>query len=469
MKTDEKKNQKIKNTKKIFLNKKFFPILFFIIILKILLIREIFYFHELITYLKIIPIKFDKISLIFDNLQNINLINYDFNKKNENMILYQYAIIFPMIYKGNTKNFICKKITIKNFIRFYPGHVNKIINIINTSLKKVSPQALIEQNRIEANKMIIYAFCEHFKNDNLSDLLDDHKIINRMHDFIHKQPTLSSRAFQLALEVSYSKRSFNEATLQDFFKNEFNIRDTFNVNNGVCDQSTIFSALMAKYVVSYYNLNSKDIIVNSTPLYLTKDISPEIKASMEFNKNLTGNSCPDITLKEHPYDFKDSKDIKWNKNQIYLVDNTSFNEQAIIMLNHLEKSLINQLTVNHLMSSECVLYTKDILAIMKNKSTSSAQDIFEKIQKHLLSNQPPKDFRIPLIVPIKKASLEELRVNYSTNEYNNIKLDPGTLTDVKTRKAIASMTEWNPFLRDKVQKAIHSSLSHILPDSSEIL
>lgn len=110
--------------------------------------------------------------------------------------------------------------------------------------KVISPQALLEQKHLIRNKAIFLRFCQHFKEKSLAELLDDKVFITYVSDNINKEPMLFSRAFQLALEVSYFKRHFNQQILQEVYKNDFIIQDSFNINKGICDQSTIYSSAL---------------------------------------------------------------------------------------------------------------------------------------------------------------------------------------------------------------------------------
>jgi hypothetical protein len=71
-----------------------------------------------------------------------------------------------------------------------------------------------------------------------------------MHNTSYKEPTLHWRAFQLAVEVTYSHQ-FNQQTLQDFYLNAFYLQDTFNVNHKDCDQSTVYTAMVIKLFKQY--------------------------------------------------------------------------------------------------------------------------------------------------------------------------------------------------------------------------
>ena len=371
-----------------------------------------------------------------------------------------------------SQTFLTKRLYFNRiFNRFYPGsskgmgHASKILAVLGNNRKPLSPAALIERNKMIYSKIIFLKFCDQFKQHTLAELLNDKFFIRMINNIIHGEPTLLSRHFQLALEVTYSGRKFNQQMIQEYFKNDFRIVDTFNTNQGLCDQSTLYTAMESKIVADYLNLSCDDIVVNSTPFFLSKNkITPEIKSVMETNKKLTDNDFPDVIIQERPYDFKDSKNFCGNKNQIYLLDVDNIKKHGASMLLWLEQSLRNQIeTQSSVLSSEGKEYAKNISNILKDREGIPPQLLFDKLSKYVLVHQPPKDFRMPLVVPAKKAKVEELCEGISQKDLDSVALDPGRLTDVKAKKAIGSILDtYDPVLIKKVRKAIGGSLSHVL-------
>ena len=318
--------------------------------------------------------------------------------------------------------------------------------------------------------MIFLRFCDHFKQYTLAELLDD-KFLNKMiYDTIHGESTLHARSFQLALQVTYFKRKFSEQSLQEYFKNDFKIIDPSKANQGFCDQSTLYTAITLKYVTNHLNLSCDDVVVNSTPLFLSKNgLASEMTRVMETNKKLTGNSFPDVSIKDRPYDFKDSKEFCWNKNQIYLLDVDNIKQYGDAMLTKLHNSLRNQInTSSSVLSSEAREYAKDISNIVTDREGLPPQVVFDKLSKYVLVHQPPKDFRMPLVVPAKKAKVAALCEGISRKDLDSVALDPGRLTDVKAKKAIGSILDtYDPELIKNARKAMEGSLSHVLsPNNS---
>ena len=356
-----------------------------------------------------------------------------------------------------TKKLLLSKIVLFSlFKRFYPGPT------------RMQNSVTLLQQRLYTNKLVLLHFCNHFKKIPLTDLTKDTVFIEWVDKCIRGTPTLQSRAFQLALEVTYNKRFFSESTLQKFYKNDFQIEDIYNINKGLCDQSTIYIASLGKIFSYHLNTNKKDLIINSTPLFMKKsDITSERQEIMDSNKKMTDNSMPDMSFREQSFDCKDSKNICWNKNHIYFVDIAKIEQQGYGMLKNLSASLHNQIKINAL-SPQGVLYAQDILKLLQYKETSF-QKMFEKINAYTLVHQPPKDFRMPYIIPIKKADSELLKTTFTSEQVEKVNLEPGNLTDVKAKKAIESIQEdWDSALKETVQKAISSSLSHVLINDETI-
>lgn len=336
--------------------------------------------------------------------------------------------------------------------------------MFRNTINKIANFSVTQNNQHLINKIIFYNFCNHFKKVPLVELQNDKLFIQWVYKSIHEEPSYEARAFQLCLEIIYRQKVFEQNTVESIFEKYITLQDAFYSNKGLCEQSTVYSCTLAVKVATNLNLSPDNITVNSTPFLLRKDqITYEMRQTMEENKTLTGNSAPDLTINKRPYDFKDSKDISWNKNHVYLLDIENITQKGYTILNNLESSLKNQTeTSSSKLSPESILYAKSILAILKNRNKSPLE-ILEKINQFTIINQPPRDFRIPYIIPTKKASLSELKKTISEEEIATVNLEPGHLTDVKARKAIQSIQEkWDPELKEKVRQAVTNSISHIL-------
>lgn len=362
------------------------------------------------------------------------------------------------------KSLLPKPMFVKIHIRNYPGDgvLSKIL-----AQRIISSQALQEKSKLIQNKAILFKFCQHFKEKTLSQLLNDEVFIHHIASYINSEPSLYSRAFQLALEVTYSKRKFSHAELQEIYKNDFIVSDTFAINRGLCDQSTIYTSILAKKVSIYLNLNFNDIIVHSTPLFLQKEnITSSIKNLMDYNKKMTENTCPDITLKNRPFDFKEQKDISFCKNQIYIIDKEVLAKKGIEIFLKLEKSLIMS---KKFLSTEAQVYTDDLLKSLKQhrETQASIETRVECLNKFLLAHDVPKDFKMPLFIPIRKFKIEDITGEISS--LDKIPLEQGHLDYTKAKKAIMGILEFNETnVKKNIQQITHNSIQFNISEIEEV-
>ena len=327
---------------------------------------------------------------------------------------------------------------------------------LSKAKKVLSPEMLIEHQKMLKAKAVFFSYCQHFKTKTLAELLDDKILIQMMHNLAYKEPILNSRAFQVALEVTYFKRRFSETLLQDVCKNDFKIQDTFLVNNGMCDRSTLYSSILAKQLCMYFNLNFNDVIVHSTPLFLTQEkITPEIKTTMDYNRKMTGNTCSDIDIKQRPYDFKESQQFSYAKNQIYFLEAEKIRDQGFKIFEKLQASLEYSLKDSQqILSKEGRAFTIHVIKFLQNERQTqvSMEIVLENLNMFLHKSNMPPDFKIPLFIPTKKAALDSL---YSGEQVDKVILDHGTLTSDNNIKA-------------KIQEATHNSIQFDIPKLEEL-
>lgn len=400
-------------------------------------------------------------------------------------------MLLPVYYLPLTRSFLCvgssetyhpygfKHNKQKYSILLYPNiSVKPLYNRVKVPYKFVvrsmlsaatfkSKEAFLEAQKLFLNKTILYNFCQHFKTIPRDIVENDKTFIEYVNKCIHGTPTLQSRAFQLALEISYTKRQFSEQDLQKYYENDFNIVDTFKVNKGICDQSTIFTSVITKDIMDYYSYGKSDVIVHSTPIFLTKEkITPMLEQTMIYNKTMTGNTCPDISIQERPYDYKDSKDFSYNKNHIYIVDNKDFLQDCKRHLNHITAIIENN--IRSLKDIQLRAYSKDILRIIKNESISVAA--YEKIVLFTKQNTPPKEFKMPIFIFKPKANLEELvpTDNAALDEIKSIILQTGPLNSAKVKQSVFGLLNaWPNHLKETINKNTANTLDLLLSDNHE--
>ena len=349
-------------------------------------------------------------------------------------------------------------------------------NITSTIIKKtVSPAVLLEQKKLLYYKAIFYHFCKQFERYSFDELLNDKSLISIFNEFMHNAPTLHSRAFQLALEVTYSKRKFSEKTLQEYFAKDFKINDILNMNQGVCDQSTIYNSFLAQMTAKYFNLDYSSVVVYSTPLKATlENLTFEEKKTMLLNKKLTDNTVPDVSIKERPYDFKEPasiRDFKFSRNQIYFIDFKDLKNKSSQILNSIEDSLSGCLSNPQTLDLGVRLTLNQFLSVARNynnQGSTKAQLGVEHLNNMASKGNFPLEFKYPLLIIYKKTPLEHLFSIENKDEIEKIPLDQGHLDYKKAQKAIMGILDVKKDAAKRdIQKATQNSLEFFLSKQIE--
>ena len=208
----------------------------------------------------------------------------------------------------------------------------KIINIIHITTSVIKVDTLITINKrtmlssvkkgtdaMILAKETFVTFCEHFSRVQYPKLHNDPKVIAFFINTVNEKNYLCNRAFQLALDVTYSKSHFDRAHVLSHFEKYFTLNNNGLSENDSLDHSTLFTMLQTKIMKNNYP--STEFTVNETPPsnINIKDISSQLHNTLEENLFLTGNRFPDVYINGIPYDYKYIKDPCNTKNQIYLM------------------------------------------------------------------------------------------------------------------------------------------------------
>jgi hypothetical protein len=198
---------------------------------------------------------------------------------------------------------------------------------------EVSSSILHENSvHVQQNKQSLHTFAEHFKQIPDNQLDDQLVFIRWFKETFSNQPEVNTRAFQLAIEVSYKKKQFSEKYLHKVFEGQIGILDLTGSNNGFTDASTFYT-FMQTYVLLKQLGAAKNIemrIIISPPLKGNlKDLPPKILQILQEGQKATGNSINDIMLNNHYYDYKNTRDIAYNKNHIIYLDYSNFDTFSI--------------------------------------------------------------------------------------------------------------------------------------------
>jgi len=339
-----------------------------------------------------------------------------------------------------------------------------------TVAKRLSPQQVMQFKKITQNKRIFNDFCTHFKSLNLEDLINDKKLIQYFHENVLNKNTVYSRAFQLALEVTYNRRHFSEKDLREIYSNDFEIVDAFKVNNGSCSQADLFTCLCTKKLQDLLGYKSNEVIVQTTPRNLSKEMTlqPEIKAILERNKSYTDNSVPDVTIQGQPFDFKNAKELSYTKNNIYLLTTNDLFPGMIKNIIH----ALKQQQIDIKTSDEARFYIKDVNAMIKSKpmptNTQETAETLIEIYTFIKKNPAPEGFRLSKILPIEFRDIHDKNISdipfseensLIMEELKKVHLQEGNLDAPKVKKAIMGIVDQS--LLSVQNKAFHSTFGVI--------
>lgn len=155
---------------------------------------------------------------------------------------------------------------------------------------------------------------------------------------------------------------------------------------------------------------------------------------MDYHETMTRNTCADISIKERPYDYKDSKNVSYNKNHLYFIDQENLIQECTLHLKDLESSLINNITLLSTLK-EITQYSNKVLTIIRNgrDTKQTAPQIDEQLLLFMKNTAPPKTFKIPLLIYKQKANISELSTQVSYEEATTIPLEPGQIIDVNVK------------------------------------
>lgn len=330
----------------------------------------------------------------------------------------------------------------------------------------------------EQTKDIFFRYCNHFKRLSQEELLNDITFIKYHQKMLKENPELTHYAYQVAVEASYSKRFFSQEALNEVFKEHFTIKDIYGLNNGLCDASTVNTALITEHIKTKSPFKAAEVLVASTPLeyHTTRyyDIQKSIKPLIQQSKNATGNTNCDLFIDGRPYDIKHTEKDHVNQSHILCWTHEKFNTHFESHLKNMLYIMQNILKNNETKSPKFFKQAHDKLdAIIKNKTmTLTEKNIAWQNFIHSNSSKIPPEFHFSLVFKMTdcdfmpktpKSLLEKVHVSPDILEDPNktLKAIKGILSfsddTVKTRATVAT------------NGLIDGLLHAISPDSTEIL
>jgi hypothetical protein len=158
------------------------------------------------------------------------------------------------------------------------------------------------------------------KNLKENQIKNDPHFVNLMLDQILNDPVHINRGLQVSLEVLYPRRQLQQDLVENFLtKNpKISIQDVVNRNNGLIDQSVIYTLSQTKHLLSQstYGCNLETAVIIPTCLGNLNNLPQNVSQFMVASKKATGNTICDLLINGIPYDHK-CTDVSYGKNNIF--------------------------------------------------------------------------------------------------------------------------------------------------------
>lgn len=340
---------------------------------------------------------------------------------------------------------------------------------------KVSIRTMLSSVKNGADAMIVakqtfLKFCDHFSKLQYPNLQNDHEVIKFFINISNNQDYLCNRAFQLALDVTYAKSSFDYKTVLENFTTYCNINNNGLSENSPVDQSTLFTLLQTTIMKKLYP--SAEFTVNQTPPSNVniKDASEKVRKILEENLQLTGNRFPDVHINNMPYDYKFIKDPSSTKNQIYLMPelpeafNRFSNHLKILFTFYQTDKRIPDNFKQFMLSK--ILKTQELYkhAIV----TKDKKEIINDWNDFIMNKAIPRPHDVGIaIFAVGKDPLELSAETIANTE--NIPLAEGRLDQIKANFALKAIigTYEAPLIK-KIHEATKGAFGHIINVNDEV-
>lgn len=341
---------------------------------------------------------------------------------------------------------------------FLCGNVNKRFMI--TSLRAGTTS-------MNLAKETFVKFCSHFERIPYESLHSDPLVVHFIINTVKDQDFYINRAFQLALEVSYSRRHFSRSSILSHFEKILSIHNPLDRsdNTSPVTQCELFNALQARIIKQIYP--AWNIRLNQTPstAFKVSDLSPQEQHIFIENKHLTQNSIPDYSINGMPYDAKCSAKTYMLKNQIYILVES---EKAFKLFNKHLFELSRYINRTNSLTPSFQKLIKDKLKIIENewclaKDYKTKREIINSWNNFIIQVGPqrPSGFGNCLFVITETPYVPDLSLSSSTAKVHVLE---GHLDQVKTKGSLCSIIDTYPRnLQDSIFQATRGALGHLLP------
>lgn len=254
-------------------------------------------------------------------------------------------------------------------------------------------------------KDIFLSFVRQFNNSFKSDL----EFITYHKNILEQHPQLTHYAYQYALEISFETKILDSRQIERVFEKKFKIVDTYGMNGGECDISTLNTAFVLNDMVKYSPFKNLTMrIMNAplsyqTPLYYHIQGQSPVKDLVTRSRISTGQSNADCMLGDRIYDIKHTTSATTKLNHILPWTFDRVEQDGAQHLNNVYSHLKKGNTYSQDLAEE-------LDEIRKNASTS-IHEKFNEWNEFLLyqwKNLEKEDITVPIVHQITNTPFEKL-------------------------------------------------------------
>jgi hypothetical protein len=236
---------------------------------------------------------------------------------------------------------------------------------------------------------------------------------------VNENPGIMTRAFQVAIEITYNKRHFSARDLTKILEGEIDIVAIGDSTVVKVDSSTIYSILQTSHILNRHAFESAEVVsppTDTTNININA-LSPKEQAFVQASQQATGNVVCDVKFYNHYYDYKAFGNYKFSKNHIVFIDfHDMDSRKPIAFLRNLLPMLkqYEQKSTEDRIASEYLAKAIKKLEYILNDTHSSSLEKIDEWNTYIfntLEKRPPTLF-FPLLIPtnenpITKEMLED--------------------------------------------------------------
>lgn len=287
------------------------------------------------------------------------------------------------------------------FKEMKPNDLKQALNVLKDMTPKKGSMILTQDSpSVVRAKLSVQHFVQGLKR-----YKNDQEFIKNWIDAIEKHSYSMTRAFQVAFEITFSKRQFSAEALTEVFK-DIDLYTVGDSNSTTIDSSTLYTALQTYYVRRAYPVKSVVVLAPGTDTANLKKVllSPKDQELLRQSAQATGNTICDLKFFDHYYDYK-SNNYKFGNNHIFMLDSDEIrhSKKVQIFLNQLLKDFEKIVGLNDLETEYLKRTLKKLNYIMKDTNSNFMEKLDEwNAYVFLTLERRPTTILFPLLVPASR-------------------------------------------------------------------